>query len=36
MMVDDPSDLVDLDYAFDRSINVYSARQPQKYLTGIA
>ena len=33
MMVDDASHLIDLDFAFDRAINIYSARQTQKQIT---
>lgn len=33
MMVANSSDLIDLDYAFDRALNIYSARQTQKQLT---
>ena len=33
MMVADASDLIDLDFAFDRAINIYSARQSQKQLS---
>ena len=31
-MVDNLADLIDLDYAFDRALNIYSARQPQKQM----
>ena len=30
LMVDTAADLIDLGYAFDRALNIYSARQPQK------
>ena len=30
LTVDTVADLIDLDYAFDRALNIYSARQPQK------
>lgn len=32
LMVDTVADLIDLDYAFDRALNIYSARQPQKQM----
>lgn len=32
MMVDDPSELIDLDFAFQRTLDIYSSRQVQKTL----
>jgi len=32
LMVDTVADLIDLGYAFDRALNIYSARQPQKQM----